>query len=161
MNLQNKKQGRFCRTDRQTDGHFLDLAQLKLRIKKILIKKCVHLNHYLYFRSRVWAIQAIIYMPLAHLVLFKPLSVLTQSIWGYSIHYLYVHSLSGAWMVDLSNSEWKSVVYVNTAYQDNLYLGSKSEQRSKSRSMLNLEMVDKFPSVTIPSVTIDNPHKLK
>ena len=27
MNLQNKNQGRFCRTD----GHFLDLAQLKLR----------------------------------------------------------------------------------------------------------------------------------
>ena len=74
----------------------------------------------------VWAIQAIIYMPLAHLVLFKPLSVLTQSIWGYSIHYLYVHCPSGAWMVDLSNSEWKSVVYVNTAYQDNLYLGSKN-----------------------------------
>ena len=64
-------------------------------------------------------------------------------------------------MVDLSNSEWKSVVYVNTAYQDNLYLGSKNEQRSKSRSMLNLVMVDKFPSVTVPSVTNDLLHKLK
>ena len=37
MNLQNKNHGRFCRTDGRTDGHFKDLAQLKLRKVEMVV----------------------------------------------------------------------------------------------------------------------------
>ena len=37
MNLQNKNHRRFCQTDRWTDGHYWDLAQLKFRKVKVLV----------------------------------------------------------------------------------------------------------------------------
>ena len=50
MNLQNKNHGRFCRTDRRTDGrtdgHFLDIAQLKLRTTEVE-KWCLDLQYLL------------------------------------------------------------------------------------------------------------------